>query len=344
MNTSFSIVICCYNSSTRLEATLTHLARLSYPTELVEILLVDNASTDGTTAFAQKIWDNLHAPFAIYYLHERQAGLIHARKKGVEKSNNDFILFVDDDNWVSINYLKVADRLLQSNNHIGVLGGKISGVFETPLPSWMSQPKPFKSLTGSLAISTNIQRYGNLKKISEYVFGAGSFYDKEMLSRFFDIGIVPLLSGRSGNILTSGDDNELCMMARMAGRSIYRSDELHLQHFITSNRLNWEYLHRLYYGFGYSDWILQFYEQIMKGKTFPNFEKQELAQQIRKKERAYRQYARMLKLIPFSESFKKNKLFLLETYQKGRLKFLEEEFENFETIWNKIEDYQEKLR
>lgn len=344
MKPSFSLVICCYNSVSRLQVTLEHLSKLEYARDLVEILLVDNASTDGTADFAQQTWGELGTPFPLHSIHEGKAGQAHARKTGIKAAKNDYILFVDDDNWLAKDYLKQGVVLLSQNPKIGVLGGKISGVFETSPPTWMYPPKPFKPLVGNLAISTDLHQYGELKAVNEYVFGAGSFYKTSALQRFLELGIVPLLSGRSKDVLTSGDDIELCMMMRMAGFTIYRTDVLQMQHYITSNRLNWDYFQRLYFGFGYSDWIIGFYEQFITYHKHITIDKRKLSAAIHKKQRVYGRYARMLRLLPLGESFKQNKLFLLEKYQAGHLKFLEEEAENIKLLQATIQEYWEQLQ
>ncbi len=343
MQVSFSIIICCYNSTPRLEPTLAQLSKLDYPTALVEVLLIDNASTDGTAAFAQQTWEKLETKLPLKHIHEAKAGQAHARKTGILAAQNDYILFVDDDNWLASDYLKNGAAILQKNPTIGVLGGKITGVFETPPPAWMYPPKPFKPLIGNLAISTDLHQYGELKKVNEYVFGAGSFYKRSALQGFLKQGITPLLSGRSKEVLTSGDDIELCLMMRMAGFQIYRSNTLQLQHYITSNRLTWDYFKRLYFGFGYSDWITGFYENFIQNGKHAVIEKPKVQQEIERKQRIYQRYARLLKLTPFGESFQKNKLFLLVEYEKGRKKFLNEEYDKIAVFQNKIQSYSEIL-
>src|SRR6202035_5061082 len=59
-NNGVSVIICCYNSVDRLPQTLKHLANQNVPDGLsLEILLVDNASTDHTAERALEIWNQL---------------------------------------------------------------------------------------------------------------------------------------------------------------------------------------------------------------------------------------------------------------------------------------------
>ena len=65
-NKGVSIVLCTYNGKQRLETTLKHIAtqKLTVP---CEIIFVDNASTDGTKAFADSWWQT-HGNSNITYL------------------------------------------------------------------------------------------------------------------------------------------------------------------------------------------------------------------------------------------------------------------------------------
>jgi len=61
-----SVVICCYNSASRLPATLQHIAEQSLDSEILwEIIIVDNASTDNTAEIASTYWQflNCRIPF-----------------------------------------------------------------------------------------------------------------------------------------------------------------------------------------------------------------------------------------------------------------------------------------
>lgn len=55
----FSVIICCYNAVTRLKPTLEHIAGLKVPDGwAAELIIVDNNSSDDTTAYARKVCRN----------------------------------------------------------------------------------------------------------------------------------------------------------------------------------------------------------------------------------------------------------------------------------------------
>ena len=55
MASGISVIICCYNSSLRLDETLKHLINQKTHGFNWELIVVDNASTDNTEAYARLV-------------------------------------------------------------------------------------------------------------------------------------------------------------------------------------------------------------------------------------------------------------------------------------------------
>jgi len=90
-----SIVIPTYNNAAILRKTLCALGNQTYPGDQYEIIVVDDASTDGTDAlFASP------APFggAKYIRLPRNVGDAAARNVGVQATSGDILIFLDADN------------------------------------------------------------------------------------------------------------------------------------------------------------------------------------------------------------------------------------------------------
>ena len=60
-------------------------------------------------------------------------------------------------------------------------------------------------------------------------------------------------TGRKGNLLLSGEDNEICEKTIKLGYKVYQLRNLKFTHYLPPNRLTWNYVIRLYIGFGYGD-------------------------------------------------------------------------------------------
>jgi len=132
---------------------------------------------------------------------------------------------------------------------IGIIGGWSKPVFEIEKPYW------FDEVSDSFACGGYTNE--NLEP-TLFVWGAGMVIRNEIASEIFKNNLV--LEGRSGEILTAGDDTEICERVVTLGYEVYKSNKLFFEHFITKERLTIDYLRRLYIGFGYSSTKKSFIE------------------------------------------------------------------------------------
>ena len=77
------------------------------------ITLVDDGSPDRCPAICDE-YATLY-PQKIRVYHKKNGGLSDARNYGVERSNSEFVIFVDSDDWVSENYIYNLVKGLTSN-------------------------------------------------------------------------------------------------------------------------------------------------------------------------------------------------------------------------------------
>ena len=254
MKLGISVIICCYNSIKRLPETLRHLALQEVSSDLPwEIVVIDNASTDNTAQLAQEEWnkyDSYHVGFQV--TKQPLQGLVFAKEMGVNAANYEYLVFCDDDNWLSSNYISNAFKIMQSNGQIGVLGGH--GVFEPEQPFW-SEIEQYKTL-----YATGSQRWAVTE---HWVYGAGSVYRKSLLLSLKSNGWQHITSGRVGNKLISGEDVELCFMCFLTGYQIVYDDRLLFKHFVPLKRQNINYILNLHFGLSYTNVLLNSYFAIL---------------------------------------------------------------------------------
>jgi len=94
-NPLVSIIIPTYNRSSLLKRALLSVLNQSY--ENIELIIVDDASTDDTKRKVDAISDTKIR----YIRHENQMGAAVARNTGIKSSSGDFIAFQDsDDEWL----------------------------------------------------------------------------------------------------------------------------------------------------------------------------------------------------------------------------------------------------
>lgn len=244
-----SVVICCHNSELLLPQTIAHLkAQRVHPELEWEVLVVDNASSDGTVSAALKSWSQ-DGPVPMRVVRESRLGLSYARERALQEARYDIIGFIDDDNWVCETWVAAVADTFARHPALGAVGSLVYPVFEITPPTWwygygadyfalMLEPREPLFLSGAgLAIRTAAWR------------------------RLCERGFKSRLVGRKGKMLSGGEDTELTMALRLSGWRLAISPHLRLQHFMPSNRLQWKYLRRLVRGYTASHVLLDAYNE-----------------------------------------------------------------------------------
>jgi len=104
-----------------------------------EVVLVDNCSTDATQAVAMQEWGKYERSVPFKMVFEPQAGLIHARQKGMQEAAYDFFLFCDDDNRLQEDYIQHAYTTMLAQPAVAILGGRGIACCETEAPWWFER-------------------------------------------------------------------------------------------------------------------------------------------------------------------------------------------------------------
>lgn len=229
-----SIVICCYNSAQKLPPTLRHLAAQRVPYELPwELVLVDNASSDGTSQVASSVWEQLGSPVPLRIVSEPRPGTDNARRAGVFAALYDIILFCDDDNWLSPNYLYTGWQYLQSHPEVGLVGGQAEAVADVPIPEWFASVAPYYAACAPA--------FNSCERTLEANWSAGMFGRCSLL-RLALAPDVPLLNaGRVGENTGLGEDSEICIRVALCNYKIFYIEELQFKHYLSTFRLTEEY-------------------------------------------------------------------------------------------------------
>lgn len=90
-----SIIVAIYNIKEYLQKCIDSIIAQTY--RELEIILVDDGSTDGCATICD---DYARKDSRIIVLHKKNAGLVSARKAGIERASGDYVLQVDGDDWL----------------------------------------------------------------------------------------------------------------------------------------------------------------------------------------------------------------------------------------------------
>lgn len=89
---AMTVVVCAYNAAATVEECLTHTRALDYPN--LEVLLVDDGSTDDTADLAERVCDGDPRTRVIRAEHQ---GLSGARNTGWQSASGDLVVYLDSD-------------------------------------------------------------------------------------------------------------------------------------------------------------------------------------------------------------------------------------------------------
>jgi len=237
-----SVVLCTHNPrGDFLDRTLASLRSQDLPLTQWEFVLIDNRSTEPLAGHIDLSW-HPHARVVC----ENELGLTPARLRGIAETTGELLVFVDDDNVLQPDYLRVAAVLAAQNPKLGCWGGACIGEFETPPPAWARPYLCYLAIREvTQFVSTNEYRYDVVPT------GAGMCIRRpiaETYARETKNNPMRRELDRKGTSLVSGGDSDLAFTAIDQGLNIGLSPQLSLRHLMTKGRLELPYLERLMEG------------------------------------------------------------------------------------------------
>ena len=120
---SFSIIVTNWNGKHHLDECLTSLKELDYPLELIEIIMFDNGSEDGSVEHVRKKY-----PFVSIMTSQRNIGAVGAYNTAARQAKMDYLIFLNNDTRVDPDWLgEVAKGF---NNDVAVVASKIMNYYK----------------------------------------------------------------------------------------------------------------------------------------------------------------------------------------------------------------------
>ncbi len=246
MEPGLSVVVTTWNGARRLPATLAALlAQRTIPEVRWEVIVVDNASTDGSAEVARSSWPgDAAAPLRV--VAERQPGVRHANHRGLAEARFALIALVNDDNRPEPDWLLRGVSFMAAHPEAGAVGARGIALHERTPPAW------FEDFRWHYAVGEQAETPGPLQGPRRALWGATSIYRvsawRELLAR----GFTPHDIGRRGPALSAGEDYELGYALRLCGWQLWYEPSLAFQHFIPAAKLDWRWHRRMHRGYGAS--------------------------------------------------------------------------------------------
>ena len=123
-----TLYIPCYNAEPFLDRVLSAVMAQTYP--LVEILVIDDGSTDNTAAIAQNYSSKYRYPLRLIR-HLQNKGLAAARNTAIRATNTEFIAALDSDVFPSPDWLE--NLVIEMTDEVSGVGGELLEMYQTTL-------------------------------------------------------------------------------------------------------------------------------------------------------------------------------------------------------------------
>lgn len=108
-----SVVVCTRNRAVQLAKCLNKLARVEPERNDIELIVVDNGSSDGTAAVIEHAAKT--SPFKFHHFSEHKKGVSHAKNCGLLHCSGDLIFFTDDDCYLEAGFFSKLERAVQAS-------------------------------------------------------------------------------------------------------------------------------------------------------------------------------------------------------------------------------------
>jgi glucosyl-dolichyl phosphate glucuronosyltransferase len=245
--TCVSVLICTYNRARLLRETLTALRSLEMPDCDVELVIVDNNSTDNTRLVVDEAARESAVP--VLYVHESRQGKSFALNTGLASARGDVIALTDDDVLPDRQWLSRIVSIFTERDVTFVFGKVLPRWGDVPPPELLTPPA--QDIWGPLAIVD----YGDAP--AEYLpantgqrlpIGANLAFARHAL---VTIGGWRTDLGKVNNTLISGEDHEIFVRLRRHGLYAgYYDPRVAVRHYVPATRLTRRYFRQWFFWHG----------------------------------------------------------------------------------------------
>ena len=122
-----SVIIPCYNCATHLPACLNALLNQTYDPEKLEIILINDGSSDSTGDIIDAYEKTFLAKKAAYHkVYQQNMGVGAAMNTGLKYISGEFMLWQDSDDYLEANALEKLHSYLKSHNELSFVRGEVN--------------------------------------------------------------------------------------------------------------------------------------------------------------------------------------------------------------------------
>ncbi|HEX7845519.1 MAG TPA: glycosyltransferase family A protein [Chitinophagaceae bacterium] len=241
-NILLSVIICSRNRAHEIVNCLPGIAEQAKHFPDVEVIVVDNGSTDNTKEVVAQFSSKLQYPFR--YIYEPIAGLCQARNRGREEAKGNVLAYLDDDALLKTSWIeRVRDHFLQQKSDC--LGGKVS------IDLGGQMPFRFDNSMMWFFMASNMGEQARPLTHPEHPIGC---------NMAFTTHVFDTIGGFNTNLKLYGDETDFFRRVYERDFSVYYDPAVEVSQFIPAERLTIEELKDKSYKWGKGSathWLLK---------------------------------------------------------------------------------------
>lgn len=257
MTPEISVIVCTYNRHELLGKCIEGIAAQSVDPARLEVIVVDNNSTDGTAAtvaaFAGKSTN-------VKYVFEEVQGLSRARNAGVAAASAPAVIFLDDD---AVPYPDWAEKFIEAFERFPeavIIGGESEPIFESERPVWLDDDL-LQSYSCGLYYSDDYHFIKGKQWLVECNLGY-------RVAPLLAAGGFPESLGRKGNLLLSGEGSVNEVIVSRGGKMLY-TPFARIRHLVPDARLSTKWLAQRRFWGGVTSSVVDDYLKTETGSAEP---------------------------------------------------------------------------
>lgn len=222
-----SVIIVSYNTCTLLQACLQNLVTL---TEAAEIIVVDNASSDGSAQLVQS-----HFPTVKLISLRENRGLTAASNLGLAAAHHEFLLYLGSDAFPSAGVIQGIAAYLHENPKVGIATAELrlrDGTLD--MDAHRGFPTPWASLTHFSGLN---KLFPHARFFNQYFLGGQDLSQPHEIDLcishflFTRRSLFEVIGQWDEDFFLYGEDVDLCYRAKAAGYKIMYLPQFTVTHY-----------------------------------------------------------------------------------------------------------------
>jgi glycosyltransferase involved in cell wall biosynthesis len=227
-----TVGVCVLNSATTLRETIKSIIFQDYPHDLIEVIFVDDGSSDETFSIINSYARSMDMQVKIFQ-HEWK-GLGASRNVVVNNASGDYIIWIDGDMIIPKDHVRRQVEFMEKNPNVGIAKAKYGFIASRSIVAILEQI-PFVLLY--------LNFYKNAQVNSKLPGTGGSIYR---------IKAVRAVGGFDNSLKWAGEDQDIAYRIASAGWQIKVSDAT----FFEREEESWSHLWKKYVWYGYGNYFL----------------------------------------------------------------------------------------